>query len=232
MLPDAVPTADLNVSREKKLFLIVIKTVITRTFNKWICRLGKKVNRVRVYLDSKGIKNLPFEEIKVILRGADELIMSGGRTLLAKILKGSKDKKLIELKLDKCRVYGRLNDQTIEQIAARIDWLILNNYLDIEYDYRLPLLVFTEKGWQIEIDTRADEFLQKFDEMIKTGQSNFDMTFLKDRNRRMIFRLLDKVRDTKDKRYIPILEAWKSVDYKKVRQRINTVIRSIEQNED
>jgi superfamily II DNA helicase RecQ len=174
--------------------------------------LGKKVRKVKVFLDSKGTKSLPFEEIKAILRGADVLIMSGGRSLLAKILRGSKDKKVLELNHDKCPVYGYFNDHTIEQITAKIDWLILNGYLDIEYDYRLPLLVFTEKGWQIEMDTRTDEFLKEFDEMIKKGQSNFDMTYLKDRNRKMIFKLLDKVQNTKDKRYIPILEAWKSID--------------------
>jgi hypothetical protein len=192
--------------------------------------LGKRENRVKVHLDAKGIKNVPFDEIKTILRGADELIMSGGRTLLAKVLKGSKDKKLLERYLDKCPVYGHFNDLTIEEITAKIDWLILNYYLDIEYDYRLPLLVFSEKGWQIEMDTRTDEFLREFDEMINSGQSHFDMTYLKDRNRKMVFMLLDKIENSKDKSYIPILVAWKSVDYKKVRQRINAVIRSIEQD--
>lgn len=61
--------------------------------------MSRKVHRVPVYFDTKGISVLPFEEIKCILRGADEIIMQGGRSLLAKILKGSKDKKVIELKL-------------------------------------------------------------------------------------------------------------------------------------
>jgi len=45
-------------------------------------------------LDSKGIIDLPFNEIKVILRGADDLIMTARRNMLSKILKGSKEKKL------------------------------------------------------------------------------------------------------------------------------------------
>jgi len=51
------------------------------------------------------------------------------------------------------------------------------------------------------------------------------MTYLKDRNREMILLLLDKVEATGDTRYIPILEAWKEIDYKKVGKRINQVIK-------
>jgi hypothetical protein len=44
--------------------------------------------------------------------GADDLIMSGGRALLAKILAGSKDKKLLELELDTSPVYGAFKGQS------------------------------------------------------------------------------------------------------------------------
>lgn len=46
------------------------------------------------------ISALSQEEIDAILRAADDIIACGGRTLLAKILKGSKDKKLLQLKFD------------------------------------------------------------------------------------------------------------------------------------
>jgi len=62
--------------------------------------MGKKVNRVSYRLDSKGIKSLPVEDIRAIIRGADEMILSGGRNLLVKVLKGSKAKKVLELQLD------------------------------------------------------------------------------------------------------------------------------------
>ena len=190
--------------------------------------MAGKVNRVKFHLNAHDIQNPTIDEIKAILRGADRIIMSGGRTLLAKILKGSKDQKLLERELDTCPVYGYYKDQTIEQITAKIDWLILNDYLNIEYDYRLPLLVFTRKGWQIEMETMTNEFIDEFDKMIESGVSEFDMTFLKDRNREMIHVLLDKIQATRDKRYIPILKAWALIDYKKVKQRIQTVIQSIE----
>ncbi len=185
---------------------------------------GRKVRRVRYRLDLKGIKELSFEDIKAILRGADPLISRGGRGLLAKLLKGSKDKRVIELNLDGNPVYGHFKDLTIEQITARIDWCIVESYLAIEYDYRLPLLMYTSRGWEIEMDTYTDELLRGFDKMTKAGTEDFDMSHLKDRNREMIMLLLDKVEATGNPKYIPVLEAWKHVDYRKVRARISQAI--------
>ncbi len=191
--------------------------------------MTKKVRRVRYTLDYKGIKSLHQEEIATILRGADDLIMRGGRALLAKILKGSREKKVLELNLDKCSVYGFYNHLTIEQILARIDWVILEGYLDLEYDYRLPLLVFTDKGWEIEMDTYSDELLHGFYKMLESGADYFNMRYLKDKNRELIWMLLDKVKASGDKRYIPILESWEKSDYKKVRKRIRQVINYLDQ---
>jgi len=190
--------------------------------------MGRRVRRVPVNLNIDDLRPVPFDEIKVILRGADELIGRGGRTLLAKILKGSRESKILELNLDSCPVYGYFKDLSIKEITIKIDWLILNEYLGIQYDYRLPLLVYTRKGWVIEMDIYTDELLRGFDKMIASGKTEFDMTYLKDRNREMIFILLDKVAATGDKKYIPILEAWKRIDYKKVRQKINGVINKLQ----
>lgn len=68
--------------------------------------MSRKEQRVRYQLDYDDIRNLTYEEIKAILRAADELIAAGGRSMLAKILKGSKDKKLLEHKLNQCPAYG------------------------------------------------------------------------------------------------------------------------------
>ena len=181
-------------------------------------------------MDARGIRNLELNEIKSILRAADSLIMSGGRTLLAKILKGSKEKKIFELGLDKNPAYARLNEYSIDDIKAKIDWLIENRFLAIEYDYRLPLLVYTQKGWDIEKDTYSDELLSGFNKMLGANNNLFLMNYLKDRNREMIMLLLDKVEATEDPKYIPILEAWEKIDYKKVQKRIHSVLRRLKVN--
>ncbi|MEA1970631.1 MAG: RQC-minor-1 family DNA-binding protein [Thermodesulfobacteriota bacterium] len=189
--------------------------------------MGKRVRRVPVQLDAGDISGLPFDEIKAILRGTDDLIMRGGRNLLAKILKGSRDKKIFDLNLDRNPVYGYFHHLTIKEITQKIDWVIIDGYLTIEYDYRLPLLVYKPKGWKIEMDTYSDELLQGFDDMLEGGTKHFLMIYLKDKNRELIWMLLDKVETTGDSKYIPLLESWKKVDYRKVRQRINRVIDSL-----
>jgi len=67
--------------------------------------MSRKRQRVQYRIDSGGITYLTNDEIKAILRTAGELIATGGRTLLTKILKGSRDKKLLEYGLDKSPVY-------------------------------------------------------------------------------------------------------------------------------
>ena len=188
--------------------------------------MAKKVRRVPYHLDAGNIQELTDDDIALILRGADDLIMSGGRTLLAKILKGSREKRLLELGLDASPVYGVFQDMSLKEVQARIDWVILNGYLAIEYDYRLPLLVYTPRGWEIEKETFASELLAGFDQLLEQAGED-DMTYLKDRNRDMIMLLLDKVAATQNPKYIPLLEAWSKIDYRKVRNRIRRVITAL-----
>lgn len=44
----------------------------------------------------------------------------------------------------------------------------------------------------------------------------------------MIMLLLDKVEASGDVRYIPLLEAWQKIDYKKIAQRIEQVVERLE----
>lgn len=185
--------------------------------------MSRKKPRVRYELDSGDIKYLTDEEIKAILRAADELIAMGGRSMLAKILKGSKDKKVLEHGLDQCSVYGYYQDLTLQEITNRIDWMIKKGYLEIEFIGRLPMLVFSEKGWEIERETYTEELLQKLTKLLDGKDYSF-VQELKDRNRVMILLLIEKIRQTGNARFIPFLKAWKEIEYKKVRVEIQRVI--------
>lgn len=181
--------------------------------------MRRKVRRVPVVLDAGEIKDLPQEDIRMILRGADELISTGGRSMLAKILKGSKDKKIFEHKLNECPAYGYYQDMKLDDISKCIDWMIKKDYLRIEYDYRLPLLVFSEKGWQIEKETFAQELYQRIclDVEEKKARVIFEM---KEVNRQVVMRVLDKIEKDGTKKFLPYLEAWKMLEVKKVAARI------------
>jgi hypoxanthine phosphoribosyltransferase len=192
--------------------------------------MSRKAQRVPYQLDAQGILQLTPMEIAAILRGADEIIMTGGRNLLTKILKGSRDQKLLSHKLDQSPVYGYYQQLTLDEIQARVDWMILHGYLAIEYDYRLPVLCYTPKGWEIERETYARELLAGFDKMLASEQTEWDMTYLKDRDRGMILRLLDLVEATGNPKYMPVLHAWAEIDYRKVRERIGEVVAKLQEH--
>jgi superfamily II DNA helicase RecQ len=192
--------------------------------------MSRKVHRVPYHLDAGGIRHLPHEEIVAILRGADDLISQGGRTLLSKLLKGSRDKRILELGLNENPSYGYYRELTLEAVQTRIDWVILNGYMKIEYDDRLPVLAYTEKGWEIERETYACELLQTLGDLARAESPPYNMSFLKDRNRSMILLLLDKIAETGNPIYIPVLEDWMAIEYKKVRTRIQEVIQHLEES--
>jgi len=194
--------------------------------------MSRKIRKVPIYLHPQDSGPLTPEEIKIILRGADDLIGEGGRNLLAKILKGSRDKKLLALGLNKSSVYGYYNSLPIYDITSKIDWLIKKRYLIIESSGRLPILVYSPRGWEIEKDTYTDEIISGFDKLIDSGIDCFNMLYLKDRARDMIMLLLDKIQDIGDNKYILILKAWKKIDYRKIRNRIDSVIMALEKIEE
>jgi len=182
---------------------------------------------VRFRLDPGDVKDLPECEIAAILRGADDLIMQGGRAMLTKVLKGSRNKKVLALGLDQSPVYGHYSSLSQADILARIDWVISSGYLGIEYEGRLPVLVYTEDGWAIERETCARELLKGLDRLLAKGPP-YDMGYLKDRNRGMILRLLELIEESGNPSYIPLLQAWAEIDYQKAGKRINAVIRSFD----
>ena len=186
--------------------------------------MGRRQHRVPFVLDPGDIKRLGDEEIRLILRGADGLIMQGGRSLLAKVLKGSKEKKLLELELNQSPAYGGLSHLTVEAITARIDWLILQGYLDIEYDGRLPLLVYTPKGWDIERETYVQELHAELDAQLVASETVPDLSDLNDRNREMVMEFIERIEATGDSKYLPALKVWSANTYKKIRVRLQNAI--------
>lgn len=189
--------------------------------------MSRRSRRVAVKLDAKGLKELSEGDLKAVLRGADDLIAQGGRTLLVRILRGSAAKDVLARGLNKSPVYGYFRDLSNDDTLARIDWAILNGYLRIEHIDRLPLLVYTQKGWEIEREQYANELLEGIKAVLRESPP-YKMAHLKDRDREMIWLLLDKIAATGDARLVPALEAWKMVDYKKVQQRIRQVIQRLE----
>lgn len=174
--------------------------------------MSRRVNRIPVVLDTGNVKELSPEDIKMILRAADTCIMKAGRNMLAKILKGSKDKKVLELKLD--------------DIMHYIDWMIDEDYLQIKYEGRLPLLVFSDQGWEIEKETYAQELYQQFCLDVKENNPRVIHKLIKV-NRKVILRILDIIEEEGNKEFIPCLEAYKKIETKRIGRRIIEVENAI-----
>lgn len=174
---------------------------------------------------------LSHKEIKLILDTADWLIARGGKTQLAKILKGSKEKKLLGLELDKSPGYGFYKDEKIDDVTEKINWMIRKDFIKLEKFGRLRLIVFTERGWMIQSDQYADKLIREWEEWIQEGKKEPDMTYLKDRNREMILLMLEKIKASENKAFIPYLQLWEKVDYRKVRAAIRETISVLEGEE-
>lgn len=180
--------------------------------------------RVRYNLsDLTGQKNPSKEDINNILRAADEIIASAGRTMLAKILKGSKDKKVLENGLNQCPSYGYYNMLTIEEITKIIDWMIVNGYLEIYYNGRLPMIVFSERGWENYKPYYVDELYSLVLKVNEIGAENL-IERLKQTNRQVVKMLLLKIGKSKNVGFIRFLMEWELVEVKKVRIIINHTI--------
>jgi hypothetical protein len=166
---------------------------------------------------------LPEPELRAILRAADDIIAEGGRTLLSKILKGSKERKLLELGLDRNPSYGFYRNLPLEQIMDKVDHMIRTGFLEIEKNSKLPMIVFSSRGWAIERERRAEEFLQEWDRWIENNITRISMEYLKERNRGMIFLFLYKILCSGNTKYIPYLTLWERIDFKKVQAEIRSV---------
>ena len=191
--------------------------------------MGRKVRQVPVTLDARGVQRLTDAEIRVMLRGADDLIMRGGRGLLAKVLKGSKQKVIFEKELDQSPVYGALSELSITEITARIDWLIIDGYLAIAYDYRLPLLVYTSLGWTIERETYADELLARLDRCMEDDNADHDLSWLTEKNPRVLELVLERIAESGDRKYLPVLARWRKLSSKRFGRRIGRSVRALTQ---
>lgn len=186
--------------------------------------------KVEYHLDEGDIHELADDELVMVLRAADNIIARGGRTMLAKILKGSKDKSILEYGLNNSPAYGFYHNKTIKEITHIIDYCIINGYLDIHYDGKLPKILYTDKGWNIEKHTYAKEWYYKLKQMIINDCIDLDViNNLLNVNREVVLLILDMIQTNKDVDLIVILLLWKEIEVKKVRKQIDEVIDKIKE---
>ena len=70
--------------------------------------------------------------LSCVLRIREKLGYAVGKTLLVKTLRGSKDQNVLRLGLDRISTYGLMDKLSAGQVRARIDFLLLEGYLQID----------------------------------------------------------------------------------------------------
>ncbi len=85
------------------------------------------------------------------------------------------------------------------------------------------MLVFSRMGWEIERETYAEELFQQFTKFLEDKNYSF-VQELKDKNRDMILLLIEKIKQTGNARFIPMLKAWKEIEYRKVQNEIQRAV--------
>ena len=185
--------------------------------------------RAKVHYELNDVRKIsePSEEdIKKILRAADDIITLAGRNMLAKILKGSRDKKLLEKELDKNPSYGYYKELKMEEITTIIDWMIVNDYLNIDYFGRLPMIVFSPKGWDCYKPVYVEE-LYYLIALVDLCDCEELIELMKNTNRQVVKILLTKIGESRNISFIRFLRKWEIEEVKKVRIMINGTINKL-----
>jgi hypothetical protein len=166
-------------------------------------------------------------ELRAIVRGADALVMRAGRTLLARILRGSRAQEVLERGWQRLPVYGSLAGLSIRAIRDRIDWAIAHGFLQIERDRGAPLLCLGPAGWELDraifVEEILDDFAGKAAEPYQLG----DYMYLQEINPEILVQVLDEIRRRDAHDYAPVLRAWRGFAAPPVQRRIDRVLAAL-----
>ncbi|RCW77509.1 DNA helicase RecQ [Saliterribacillus persicus] len=88
------------------------------------------------------------KEAQMILSCVKRMGESFGAAMTAKVLKGSRDKKLLSFGFDRLTTYGLLKDQTEKEIVQFIHYLIAENYLS-PGEGRFPILRLQPRALEV-----------------------------------------------------------------------------------
>lgn len=94
-----------------------------------------------------------------------------GATLTAKVLKGSKDKKIKQFELDQLSTYGLMKERTVKQITEFIHFLIAEGYLSTGSD-RFPILKLTQKA--ADVLKNKEQVWMRQTEIQQVAETDFD----------------------------------------------------------
>ncbi len=112
-----------------------------------------------------------------------------------------------------------------------VDWMIRKDYLQVEYDYRLPVIIYSPIGWEIEKKQYALELYQTICNAAKAGDEAIIEKLKEHTNRQVVLILLELIEERGDPSLIPFLEKWREIEVKKLKSRIGSLIKAISERQ-
>ena len=92
-----------------------------------------------------------------VLVAMRHLPFSLGKVSIARLLRGSRDKKLLKWRLDRNPAYGRVHEKR-DVIKGVIDDLTYEGYIELTGSARMPMLALTERGEAVSRNVDLDQF--------------------------------------------------------------------------
>lgn len=116
---------------------------------------------------AKDLKDITLEAQK-ILSCVYRMKESFGTTMVAQVLNGSKNKKVLNFSLDKLSTYGLMNDYTEKDIKVIINTLISQGFLSLT-ESKFPIVKLTSESKRI---LKGEEKVYMYLDTIKTRENN------------------------------------------------------------
>jgi len=170
------------------------------------------------------------DEIDAILMATDAVVMGAGRSGVTLILKGSRSRKVLAQEWDKLPDYGRLQHLTTDEIARKVDWCLHHDWLRIEYNHEVPLLVHSPQGWERVKALWVARVLDWFAEWAAAGQLESVWPSLEPFHREIKFRVLETIAQDQRGELAPVLRAWFPHEVRAVREALNRTLQALGQS--
>lgn len=195
-------------------------------------------------------RELSETDRKAIFGVCDAVVAAGaGRTVAMMALRGSRAEKVRRLGLVDARGHGHFAKIGEDEVLARIDTLIAEGLLEIEWNEEdMPLLGYTNEGLDLAMEYAAEDWLEALREVVMRelvthgrGRDGVDteeaaadvraLPFLKEmtrRNHETVLVLVERVAEVATTAWLPVLRQWRDAEIRRVRNRLEPLIERLE----
>jgi hypothetical protein len=168
--------------------------------------------------------HLTEHERDAILLAADEMIAKGGKELLVQVLKGMKSDLVLGAQGEKLKHFGSLGELTLGEIEARIDRVLAEDLLRVEWYWNRPLIVHSPAGWERIRSLWAELLYQSFERRARGRELSGIYAEIGRVHREVKLAFLERVETERAGRFEPVLRAWREREGKRIRRRIDEVL--------